>query len=713
MRAGIFLYLYAVKRLSAIITLLLSLVSFSISESPFACYAQQAASDWQQYYEMLANEEDYSDEDGNEQLELIYDALSEVASSPINLNAITRDDLENLILFSEQQIDAILEFVGRYAPMRTMAEVHMIPFLDTARRGLLTTLTYLGECPPKQRDAIDSLKYEKAVNTYRQYYQQESKGEIVAFTRVPFYTRKGDGDAYQGGKLKDWFRMNYTINRHIKIGAVAAQDAGEPFFKGCNKYGFDFYSGYVQLQRFGALKKMVIGRYRIKTGLGLILNNNFTFGKLFSLGSIQSSNVSLRPHSSRSESNYLQGAAATFALTKQLETTIFGSYRKIDATLTDDSLGIATILRTGYHRTESEIRRKHNASQSSAGLNIRWTNKNFHLGATALINHYDKPLMPYEEGSSLTYLYKRFYASGKDFWNVSIDYGYKLGKLLRVEGETATGDSRKIATINTISWLVTKKLNLMAIQRYYPYEFYATMGRSFSEGGSNQDESGVYIGASWNPNTRLSFTAYTDIAYFAWPKYQALGSSHSFDNLVQLTFRTSKHSSLTARYRIRMREKNSDNEGELIYKDEQRLRVAYNMQSGKLTWKSQVDFAFCKYKQTNWGGMLSTNATYSLKKLKVGIGTGYFNTGDYENGAYNARVYAYELSTPYNLSFPSFYGEGIRAYTLAQADIMKKLSVIAKCGMTHYFDRKEIGSSYQKINSSTQTDLDIMLRYRF
>lgn len=664
--------------------------------------------DWQQYYEMLTNEEDYNDEDDSEQLELIYEALSEIASSPINLNAITREDLQNMMCFSEIQIDAITEFINRYAPLRSTAEIHMIPMLDTARRGLLTSLTFLGECPPKERNVLDSLKYDNAISNYRQFLRQQHKGELVAFARVPFYSRKGDDGTYKGGKLKNWLRMNYAVNNKVKLGVVAAQDAGEPFFSNCNKTGYDFYSGYVQLQRFGALKKMVIGRYRIKSGLGLILNNNFTFGKLFSLSSIQSSAVSLRPHSSRSEGNYLQGAAATFSLSKQLEATVFGSYRQIDATLTSDSIGIATILRTGYHRTESEINRRHNASQSSTGANIRWENGNFHLGGTILYNHYSKPLTPYLEGSSLSYLYKMFYASGSNFWNASIDYGYKLGKRLRIEGETATGDCKQVATVNTLSWTTSPKLNLMLIQRYYPYRFYATMGRSFSEGGSNQDESGVYIGASWNPNTRISLTAYSDIAYFAWPKYQALGSSHSFDNLVQMTFRTSKHSSLTARYRIRCREKNSDTQGQLLYKNEQRLRVAYNLQSGKLTWKSQVDAAFCKFKENSWGGMLSTNAAYSLKRAKIGVGCGYFNTQNYD-----ARVYAYEQSTPYNLSFPSFYGKGARLYALAQADIIKNMSIIAKCGMTHYFDRDKIGSSYQTINSSTQTDLDIMLRYNF
>lgn len=657
---------------------------------------------------MIADETD-SDEESDDNLEQIYEALSEAASSPINLNAITREDLENLICFSEDQIDAIINYVSKYAPIQTKAELMMISYLDDARRGLLSCLTYLGEAPKKERSMLDSLKYDYAVNNYRQqFYNQQSKGDATMFTRLPLYTRKGDDNAYQGGKIKNWFRTNYTLNRHIKLGVVAAQDAGEPFFKRPNNLGYDFYSGYLQFQKYGALKKLVVGRYRIKSGLGLILNNNYSFGKLFSLSSLQSSAVSIRPHSSRSEGNYMQGVAASFAFSKQLEGTVFGSYRKIDATLTDDSQGIATILRTGYHRTESEINRRHNASQSSAGVNIRFADQRYHIGATALINHYSLPLVPYTKGSSVSQLYKMFYASGQDFWNASIDYGYKLGKRVRFEGETATGDCGQVATINTLSWLPISKLSFTAIQRYYPYQYYSTMGRSFSEGGANQDESGLYVGASWNPNSRISLTAYSDIAYFAWPKYQALGSSHSFDNLVQITFRTAKHSSLTARYRLHSRQKDSDQKGELIYKDEQRLRVTYNTQSGKFTWKSQVDLVYCKYKQTDLGAMVSSNATYATKKAKIGVGAGYFNTD-----SYNARVYTYEQSTPYNLSYPSFYGKGMRLYGLAQKEFTKKLSLIGKCGMTHYFDRKVIGTSYQQINSSSQTDIDIMLRYTF
>jgi len=663
-----------------IASLLLPLVGFTTNESMFSCQAQQKEPDWQPYFQLIAEDaENSSTDEEDNNLELLYETLTEAASSPININAITEEDLQNLLCFSQDQIDAILGYVRKYAPIRTKAELLMIPYLDEARRGLLSSLTYLGEAPPKENSLLDSLKYDYAVSNYReQFHPQQTKGDATFYARVPSY--------------KNWLRINYVANRHIKVGAVAAQDADEPFFKSPNNLGYDYYSGNIQLQKYGLLKKLVLGRYRMKSGLGLILNNNFSFGKMLSLSSLQSTATSIHPHSSRSE-NYLQGAAATLALSKHLDMTVFGSYRKIDATLTKDSLGIATILHSGYHRTASEINRKHNASQTSAGVIICFTEQRYHLGTTALINHYDRPLVPYTDSSSTSQLYRKYYAYGQDFWNISIDYGYKLGKKFRFEGETATGDCGQIATINTLSWLPNKKLSLSAIQRYYPYRFYSTMGSSFSEGGTNQDESGLYLSATWNPTTRISLIAYSDIAYFAWPKYQASASSRSFDNLLQVTFLTSQHSSITARYRMHCRQKNGEQEGELIYKDDQRLRVTYRLQSGRLSLKSQVDLTYCKYKDVGYGGMLSTSATYSLKRIKLCGGVGYFRTDNY-----NTRVYAYEQSTPYNLSFPSFYGRGVRVYALSQVEVFKKFSLIAKCGYT---------------SSTKKTDLEVMARYRF
>ena len=68
-------------------------------------------------------------------------------------------------------------------------------------------------------------------------------------------------------------------------------------------------------------------------------------------------------------------------------------------------------------------------------------------------------------------------------------------------------------------------------------------------------------------------------------------------------------------------------------------------------------------------------------------------------------LYTYAMST--------FYGEGIRYWLMARVQPWGNLTLTAKLGVTDYFDRSTIGSSYQQIDASAQTDLDIQIRWKF
>jgi hypothetical protein len=56
------------------------------------------------------------------------------------------------------------------------------------------------------------------------------------------------------------------------------------------------------------------------------------------------------------------------------------------------------------------------------------------------------------------------------------------------------------------------------------------------------------------------------------------------------------------------------------------------------------------------------------------------------------------------------YGKGIRYAFMTRTEIGKHLLMIVKFGVTNYFDRQKISSSWQEINGSSQTDIDIHLR---
>ena len=164
-----------------------------------------------------------------------------------------------------------------------------------------------------------------------------------------------------------------------------------------------------------------------------------------------------------------------------------------------------------------------------------------------------------------------------------------------------------------------------------------------------------------------------------------------------------------ARYRLKIREKDNEAKTALVNRTEQRGRVVLGYDGGMWTATTQVDVAHVAYKEKDFGWMVSENvAVRPLQWLLLAGNVGYFNTDSYE-----ARIYTYEKGPLYTFNFPSFYGKGLRYSLFARADFSRKVMMIARVATTNYFDRNTIGSSYQMINRSSMTDLELQLRLKF
>ena len=628
------------------------------------------------------------DDAESDRLELTYEELSELENHKIDLNRCTRDELLQLPFLSAQQVMDFIEYRDRHGRIETMVELYMIRSMEKSTIDLLSHFATI--YPEVVKDTLPSLK-----NLIRY-----GRHEFLATFKAPFYNRRGDENGYLGYKYKHWLRYTFTSGQHVKLGLVASQDAGEPFFAGQNKAGYDYYSFYLMLQKWGCVRRMVVGRYRLKFGMGLVINNSFGLGKINTLVTLERSANNIMPHGSRSEANYLQGAAACFRLSDRFSLTAFASLRKVDATLNRNSSTVATLLRTGYHRTKSEMERRRNTSESLFGANLNFFRNGWHAGITGFYTAFNRELQP-----STTQLYRRWYPRGSRFWNASIDYGYVSGRL-NLSGETATGNCQQVATINTVSYQLTSTLTLVALQRYYPYQYYSLFSRSFAEGGAVQDESGVYLGGDWLIGRFMKLMFYTDYAWFAWPKYRISESSGSWDNMAQLSWQKELWS-WAFRYRIRARKRDIAGKRGTTSYTEQRMRSTVTYSNNRWNLQTQADMALCQFTHNSFGVMLTENAGYSCQRFRVNVTAGYFHTDDY-----NSRLYTYERSVLYNFSFPSFYGHGMRLALNTRADFTSHLMLIGKLGMTKYFDRKVIGSGLQRINGSSMTDLEVQLRVK-
>lgn len=640
---------------------------------------QQVA--WQQLLAETMDLEEVPDEEWEE----LLDRMQGLAEQPADINRMTRDDWERMPFLTPQQIEQLVEYRERYGALKSMSELRMLTTLDEPRRQLLQQFFFIGgEDEPVFPKFSDIVK--------------QGRHQLMAYGRVPTYSRKGDHSAYAGYPYKHWLRYQFSHGDYVKAGVVGSQDAGEPFFSNKNVMGYDFYSFYLQANHLGKMETLVVGKYKLSVGMGLVANNGFSLGKLATLSQLGRTVKTVRPHSSRSSGDYFQGAATTIRLTHGLTATGFVSYRAMDATLNIDNTA-RTLVTDGYHRTTAELAKKNNTHAAEVGMNIGYRYKRLQIGATTLYTHLDRDLRP-----ATKTLYRRYYLQGNNFLSSSIDYSY-YNKRLTIGGETAISQEGALATLNTasVSW---DGLSVMALHRFYSYRYAALHARSFSNGGSVQNESGLYLGLTWAPSPHWRLMVYTDYSYSPWARYNISRTSHAWDHLLQAQHYVGVWT-LGARYRLRQRQR--DQAGTKQLED-------YNLHTGRLwaDWRvgdawtvhTQADFSCAA--TDDYGRMVSQTLQYQRGAVRLNLGGSYFRTD-----SYNSRIYGYEQGPLYTFNSSQFSGEGVRYWLMVRWQPSSRLMLTAKVATTNYLDRSVISSGNQQIEHSSVTDIDMQVKWKF
>lgn len=634
--------------------------------------------------------------------EALYEDLAALTEQKIDLNSATREDLAALPFLSEQQVEDICEYVWRYAPLRSLMELAMIESMDAQTRKLLLQFVYIGEAAEGRTPSLKELL-------------TRSKSQLTLTGAIPFYERRGDKNGYLGYPYRHSLRYTLTAGPQLKAGFVASQDAGEPFFANRNGWGYDYFTAYVETAKMGRVKRAVAGRYRLRMGQGLIMGGDISFGKLMTLSHLGRTDTRLRGHSSRMDADYLQGVGATIALSRHVDMTVFASYRNIDATLDSAELSngqtetfIKTLLKTGYHRTPSEMNRKNNATEAMGGGCITYRGRRLSASVNALYGGFSHALRPDTQA-----LFRRYQARGTHFWNASVGYGYR-GRMWGLSGETAVspasgpdGGNLALATLNMLTLKTHQDLILMALQRFYSYRYVALHAQSFSEGTAIQNESGLYLGAKWNATRQLSLMAYADYAHFPWARYLTDHPSHAFDGHFSAAWQQGGLN-FTARYRLHIREKNNEDKTALVNITEHRARLQMAIDAARWNLKSQLHIVKAYAPQSSFGILVSQNIAYKWRNATLNAGLAYFNTDDYDS-----RLYLQEPDMRYTFAAPMLYGHGIRHMLFADIALSKALMLRAKLATTNYFDRDHISSGLQQIDHSSQTDLQLQLHWRF
>lgn len=622
--------------------------------------------------------------------------LSVRLHEPVDLNRATRQQLEQFPFLSDIQIEHLLAYIYVHGQMKTLYELQLIEDMDRQTIQYLLPFVCI-----KAINNESSFRWKTMLKSAMKY----GKNEVITRIDIPFYKRKGYEHTYLGPSVYNSVKYAFRYRDQLYAGFVAEKDAGEPFFALHNRQGYDYYSFYLLLKDCGRLKTLAVGNYRLSFGQGLVISTDYLLGKTVYASSFNTRSGGIRKHSSTDETNYFRGAAATLSITKQWSISGFYSHRSLDGVLTDGE--ITSIYKTGLHRSQKEADKKNVFTMQLTGGNMSYQQNRIRLGITGIYYVFNRPYEPQLTG------YSQYNIHGNQFYNLGIDYAYRWHRF-SFQGETAMGKQGS-ATLNRLQYSPVEGTQLMIVQRYYSYNYWAMFAHSFGEGSAVQNEQGYYLGMETSPFRHWHILASFDLFSFPWKKYRISKPSRGMDGLLQATF--TPHSNLTMYLKYRYKQKERDLTGSKenltlpIFHHQLRYRLNYfygDVFSCRTTldynhFHSQDRAASKGYQVTQ---MMSSQLPWT--RLFADVQGSYFSTDDYDS-----RVYVSEKGLLYTFYTPSFQGRGFRCAVRLRYEPNEHWMFITKFGETVYLDRNEIDSGNDLILGNKKADVQMQLRIKF
>ena len=639
----------------------------------------------------------------------LRDQLMFLHLNPLSLNTATTEELSALFFLSQQQIDDILNYRRRHLGFKSIYELKLISSLD--QQTIYNLLPFVN---------VDIVEKRRTLKTEDLFLNGRSNLIIKSerlFEKQAGYLPPSDSSKqyYLGSPYKLYARYTYSFHNLVSYGLLMEKDAGEEFFKGSQKQGFDFYSFHFFRRNMGKVTSLALGDYYARFGQGLVFYSGFAFGKSPYVVQSFKKASGLAPYRSVNENAYLRGGGISLKL-GSFDLSLFASSKKIDGNINvvdsfenNEDHFFSSFYTTGLHRTPNEIAYKNTIRESLGGFNITKSLSKARIGWTTVGGIYSVPV----KSSDMLYNIYRF--SGSQFFNTGIDYSWSY-RNVHFFGESAYG-GESFAHIHGALINMGDNVNGGIIYRRYPNNYSAPYANAFRESTLCNNEEGLYLALSFSPARRIKVNTYFDRFSFRWLKYLTDAPSSGVDFFSDLTYTPSYNTQHYFRFRYVQKERNlSYNETKLNY------LVPHTRRSFRyqLTYRLSRQFTLVtrlEYNQYGIDDNTPFNGFFSMQDVKYLSLNGRFRLvlryAFFNADSYYSRLYAFENDIPTSFSITSFYDKGMRVYALSSYKISDQITFWIKLSQTNYLEKDSIGSSLTKIEGNKRTEVRGLLNITF
>jgi len=648
-------------------------------------------------------------------LTTLFDALSYLFDHPINLNQATAQDLGQLYLLDDIQINNLLDHIARTGKLLTIYELQSVKGFDVTTIRLIQPFVKVSDQLENNKLRLDEVLSEGGHELFMRYIRILE--EQAGFSSIEdSLLEENPNRRFLGSPDRLYSRYRFKYSNRISVGITAEKDAGEEFFQGTQKRGFDFYSAHIYLHNVGKVKHLAIGDYQAEFGQGLTFWSGLAFGKSADILGIKRNARGFKPYTSVEENRFLRGAATTIALGK-FEVSGFYSSKDIDANISeadtvDDNrevVVVSSFQNSGFHRTPNELEDRDAIKETIYGTHLAYVTRRLSVGFTAVQTDFGAIL------NRNLQLYNQYEFNSNQNQNLGLDYNLVL-RNFNFFGEVARSKSGGLAYTNGLLISVDPKVDFVVLNRNFQRDYQALNGNAVSESTRDANEKGTYVGIVARPIKRVSISAYYDRFQFPWMRFLVNAPSSGLDYLTQINYVPSKKLSMYLRYRQEVKGRNSREDAtDLITVEDEsrqyfRYHIAYKI-AEQFELKSRVEFS--RYQlgsdpEEN-GFVIYQDFNYRKKGFPVSFSTRY---ALFDTDSYNARIYAYENDVLYFFSIPALSDRGSRVYIVSHYRVRRGIDVWLKYARTAFANRDNIGSGLNLIDGNTRSEIRLQVRFK-
>ena len=647
----------------------------------------------------------------------LLDELLFFSEHPININNTTPNELAQLPMLDDIAIANLWNHIETNGKLLNIYELQGVDGFDLNTIRQVQPFIKVSENPEASNFSFKEMMKEGSHELILRYQQVLNQQE--GYTAIDdSILAESPNKRYLGSPQKYYARYRFKYSNKVSWGLTMEKDAGEQFFKGTMKQGFDFYSGHIFVKNIGKLKAAALGDFQAQFGQGLVFWSGLAFGKSSDGVSVKRNARGLSPYTSVDENRFLRGGGATVQFGK-IEITAFGSYKVMDAnvvaqedTLVEAEQTVSSIFSSGFHRTPGELEDRQSIAEAVYGGNIKYQGRRLTVGLTAIGYNYSRPIQRSNQ------LYNLYEFSGKQNSNFGLDYSY-IWKNFHFFGEFALSQNLGFATTNGVFMTIDPKVTLTAMVRHFQPKYQALYANGVAESSRMNNETGYYLGFNIQPFKGWFLNGFFDVFRFPWLRYQVNGTSIGYEAVGQLIYRPSR----TFEVYFRFRQKNKQLTESASFTDEPirgiedelrsyyRLNMSFSL-SKSVKLRSRVEYSRYKRgdREVEQGFMVYQDFIFKPLSFPLSFNArlAYFDTE-----SYNARIYAYESDVLYAYSFPAYYYRGMKAYLNVRYNIGRNVSMWFRVANLFYSNRDNVGSGLEQTPNNHRTDIKVQLRLKF